>query len=53
MKSEPSQNKPELLAPSGRTHSLLLLLLPPPQVTEQAVHSDHSVQTGQTLELHF
>ena len=31
----------------GKTHSLVLTFLPPPQDTEQGVHSVQSVQTGQ------
>ena len=47
----PGQNKSELLDPSGSTHSLIRLVLPPPQVDEQAVHSLHSVHIGHLLEL--
>ena len=49
----PGQNRgSSLRPPSGKTHSLVFCLFPPPQVTEQAVHSVHSVQTGHSFVLH-
>ena len=35
----------------GRTHSLTLDLVPPPQDWEHGVHSDQSVHTGHTFVL--
>ena len=49
----PGQYKLELRDPSGNTHSLVLLVEPPPHVEEQDVHSVHSVHMGHLFELHL